>query len=230
MSREIKRVPLDFDWPIDETWKGYKPPKDGTQDCESCDHTDGLTRQGSALLAVIDSIPSRATKASETDLVFLRALAKASEEDATVSDDRYYSFLGLDRTSVHHDLVKLVGKSLGISLACPACNGEGFVIVDAAQYALAKTWEPYEPPVGPGWQVWESVSTGSPITPVYPTAEALIAALQAVGTRYDGRFSRKSAEAFVRAGWAPSAGAVEGGSLLDGVDIPLACEEAEQKS
>lgn len=37
MSREIKRVPLDFDWPVGERWSGYLMPdrlREG--ECESC--------------------------------------------------------------------------------------------------------------------------------------------------------------------------------------------------
>lgn len=35
MGREIKRVPLDFDWPIDQLWKGYVNPYRG-QFCKPC--------------------------------------------------------------------------------------------------------------------------------------------------------------------------------------------------
>lgn len=27
MGRELKRVPLDFDWPLNERWKGYVSPE-----------------------------------------------------------------------------------------------------------------------------------------------------------------------------------------------------------
>lgn len=36
MGRELKRVPLDFDWPIDMLWKGYVSPYN-SQKCKSCD-------------------------------------------------------------------------------------------------------------------------------------------------------------------------------------------------
>jgi hypothetical protein len=86
-------------------------------------------------------------------------------------------------------------------------------------------WAPTEPPAGDGWQVWETVSEGSPITPVFPTADALVAHLSTVGTTWDqkayvgrlakGPWRREAAEAFVRDGWAPSF-AVFGGVMLEG--------------
>ena len=38
MGREIKRVPLDFKWPIDQLWKGYLNPYT-SQECKACDRT-----------------------------------------------------------------------------------------------------------------------------------------------------------------------------------------------
>lgn len=38
MGREVKRVPLDFDWPIDTTWRGFvNPYYDLQSDCSACD-------------------------------------------------------------------------------------------------------------------------------------------------------------------------------------------------
>lgn len=37
MARELKRVPLDFDWPLDKVWYGYlNSPCSG--DCDDCKH------------------------------------------------------------------------------------------------------------------------------------------------------------------------------------------------
>lgn len=38
MGREVKRVPLSFDWPLGEAWDGYLMPKRlGEKKCETCD-------------------------------------------------------------------------------------------------------------------------------------------------------------------------------------------------
>lgn len=40
LSRELKRVPLDFNFPIDKTWTGYLLPDDLCEDrCDDCDGT-----------------------------------------------------------------------------------------------------------------------------------------------------------------------------------------------
>lgn len=139
MGREIKRVTLDFDWPLDKPWKGYVP----------------------------------------------------DENDATWDEeaDEYLTKTG-------------------------------------------EVWKAYDPPTGEGWQVWETVSEGSPITPVFPTAEALIEHLSTVGTEWDrtpgpggrpprGPWRREAAEAFVRSGWAPSFVGIGGQLLMGGNDADL---------
>lgn len=38
MGRQLRRVPIDFDWPIGETWKGFINPHYGAcHDCEACE-------------------------------------------------------------------------------------------------------------------------------------------------------------------------------------------------
>ncbi|MGN6103996.1 MAG: hypothetical protein ACTHU0_02730, partial [Kofleriaceae bacterium] len=40
---------------------------------------------------------------------------------------------------------------------------------------LYEEWREYEPPEGPGYQLWETTSEGSPMSPVFSTLEALCA-------------------------------------------------------
>lgn len=84
-----------------------------------------------------------------------------------------------------------------------------------------------EPPEGEGWQVWETVSEGSPISPVFATAEELARHLSTVGDDWtarriaEGRMGYTSeslpryedALKFVQSGWAPSM-AIIGGRVL----------------
>jgi hypothetical protein len=87
-----------------------------------------------------------------------------------------------------------------------------------------------DPPTGEGWQLWETVSEGSPITPVYSTAEGLIDHMCSgpmVDLPWDTGWSRKVAEAFVRGdGWAPSM-VVIGGTPFDGVTAIVDIEGGE---
>lgn len=42
MGREIKRVALDFDWPLSKVWEGYVNPH--YRKCRGCDDGSGETR------------------------------------------------------------------------------------------------------------------------------------------------------------------------------------------
>lgn len=81
----------------------------------------------------------------------------------------------------------------------------------------------YEPPEGEGWQIWETVSEGSPTSPVFATREELIEHLMTKGAGgVCGPSSREAAERFVETGWAPSFVGMRfpgiGLTLMDGVN------------
>ncbi len=74
------------------------------------------------------------------------------------------------------------------------------------------------------YQVYETVSEGTPVSPVFATREALVEWLvnDGSGMGIGGvpqRLSRKAAEAFVNAAWAPSAIGLEGQGLYSGVTM-----------
>jgi hypothetical protein len=76
----------------------------------------------------------------------------------------------------------------------------------------------FDPPAGDGWQIWETVSEGSPNSPVFATKEELIEYVHYKGA--GGVFkpaSRAAARKFVEAGWAPSM-AIMNGYIADGVN------------
>ena len=128
MGREVRRVSLDFDWPLDKRWPGfcYEPPDCGIASCPDA-HGTNLRWSKEAMCA------------------FHRALW----------DDGYPKL---------------------------------------------------EPPAGDGWQLWETVTEGSPISPVFPTAEGLVDWLcsPAYNWGISGPMQREQAQRFVQAGWAPS--------------------------
>ena len=68
------------------------------------------------------------------------------------------------------------------------------------------------------WQVYETVSEGTPVTPPFATSEELVAFLSTERDFWgQGPVSRAAAERFVSGGWAPSAVLV-GGTLHTGVE------------
>ncbi len=57
----------------------------------------------------------------------------------------------------------------------------------------------------PTWyQVYETVSEGTPLTPPFETKEQLLNHLITIGTDYEEPWSRKAAESFIKHEWAPS--------------------------
>ncbi len=85
----------------------------------------------------------------------------------------------------------------------------------------AEWYVPYDPGAEqPWWQMYETVSEGTPVTPAFATAEELIDWLATVGESYDdgtgsGAWSAERARAFVLdEQWAPSF-AFKGGQIFD---------------
>lgn len=82
------------------------------------------------------------------------------------------------------------------------------------------------------WQLWETVSEGTPVSPPFATKDELIAYLAERGDfwdqkRGDGGWGIERARAFIDAGWSPSL-VVLGGKVLESRDIPLAIKETEE--
>lgn len=106
MGRQVKRVPLDFDWPVGETWGGYLDPyRQFSKTCPTCDGTGG----------------------------------------------------------------NRVTKIFGEWANCANCNGEGKVWKSRAWKDRSDAFSEasMEPPAGEGWQLWETVTSGSALTPVF---------------------------------------------------------------
>lgn len=105
MGREVKRVPIGFDWPLNKVWWGY----------------------------LLESIPCQTCggigKVSKPIIVGWKR-----------EDGSWYS-----RETEF----------------CPTCEGEG------------KAWAKVEIPTGPGYQLWETTSDGSPLSPAFKTPEEL---------------------------------------------------------
>ena len=74
----------------------------------------------------------------------------------------------------------------GKPVVCDACDGDGTVERWGGQRAAADQWDSIDPPTGDGWQMWETTSEGSPMSPVFATREALADWLVGSGTSYFG--------------------------------------------
>lgn len=255
MGREIKRVPILWDWPLDKVWEGFLNPLGGFPPCPDCSyksaptimdqlfpsavHGTGLTPEAYAIDQTfyphqIESAMFGGSAEGARRLAWGDKLGQA-EVDNLVAEGRLSTWVdgkwkSLPRVAAEvnaenrrggiggHDainrwiLLDFRCKVLGIERKCATCKGEGDIATDAERDAY-ENWAGTEPPTGEGWQVWETVSEGSPITPAFATADELVDYLATYGTTWDqstkhgpakGPWRREAAESFVKAGWAPT--------------------------
>lgn len=205
MGRELKRVPMDFDWPLDKVWSGYI--NDRYKRCPDCDGT-GSTTAGhrlSDLVSLLMLSGSDATQVGKVchpyfnEMALYNSAGKVCGPDmlelTTALAGRAPSFMGhdcCDRWSAVKKIVAAAGlpDTWGV---CAACKGEG---------GDDGGWVAMEPPSGDGYQVWENVSEGSPISPVCSTPAGL-ATWMSIHHPRDGNYEQWLA--FITGpGWAPS--------------------------
>lgn len=107
---------------------------------------------------------------------------------------------------------------------CAACDGHGSTERYPGQRAEAEAWEPAEIPVGDGWQLWQTVSEGGPVSPVFATDEELarwMVANRGALNPGDRSISFDTALRWLRGpGWAVS-GAIFGGQEVSTMELAL---------
>jgi hypothetical protein len=288
MGREIKRVALDFEWPIDKVWGGYLMPDTFCETpCPDCENgysefalnlykkwygnvpfdlsetgSAPFTAQtpevmafaernvsgaawyyGSGALAILKEANRLATlwngmwmhHLSQEDVDTL--VAEDSLRDLTHTWSRETRWQKIEPTpklvaeevnrwtllnglsygsSESWVLIKARCEQAGVSEVCGTCTGHASLEAYEGQREEAENWEPTEPPTGEGWQVWETVSEGSPISPVFATREGLIRWLMSPAYSWGTSrpLTREQAESFTESAWAPS------GFIVDGKVIP----------
>jgi hypothetical protein len=267
MSREIKRVALDFEWPLNKVWKGYINPhykRCPAKDCcggetaasawvlgvarliamlgeqaASAPHAEELRRRGQTFPhPYLEELPFAPRDRAPPEL--LNLLARAGDDDALARQiaRKYWRDHEAPLRPLTDGLVEFVGGLAGtppvagplngniefeiykklLSVAgitneswetCAVCGGDG---MDASVRAAHDAWKKEEPPAGTGWQLWETVSEGSPLSPVFVHRESLVEHLVNQG------YSKKAAEAFTKVGWAPSGVIVDGREVYEDIE------------
>lgn len=87
--------------------------------------------------------------------------------------------------------VEAKARRLGIFGLCKYCEGNGCYFANDEIRILHDQWIPEEPPNGPGYQMWETTSEGSPISPVFHTMDGLCRWAEANLTIFgDRKFNR----------------------------------------
>jgi hypothetical protein len=274
LNREVRRVALDFKWPLGRKWKGFVNPFEHcSTDCPVCggsgdspqvrylkdrwhgnvpfspgergsqpfQFTDAavvafarsnVERAPEILGSGRDAIEREAQRLAthfnrcwshhlnDADVAALLAkggllefthTCKAGEgwklKDPpyipTAAEVNLWSITGFGHGGAHQSIcVRAECKRLGFEEKCPRCDGEGTLWPSAEIKRRAKDFMPTPPPAGEGWQIWETVSEGSPVTRVFATREELIEHLVEGGDAQDrkggrGGWSREYAERVV---------------------------------
>jgi hypothetical protein len=265
MGRDLKRVPLDFKWPLRKTWGGFiRPDELDAITCDACggtgwnpamrqlsddwyDHAGFGSRWRYDYKTGLDGKPatnppwkvfgkSRAWQHQLTqdevdhlieegrlngyvntwDDVARKWVRDPSKPWPTAEQINHDMHFGMGHDGINHAImVRFRGKRLGIYGLCPNCDGETCTYRDEAHRAAADAWTETPIPTGTGYQMWETVSEGSPISPVFDTPTKLAAWL----VRHEGG-SFASWMSTIENGYAPSM-VMMGGKLQTGVEASL---------
>lgn len=235
MSRSVRRVALDFEWPLDKVWSGYlNPYYDLREKCADCNGDGGseawrlvhalwyrhLHYQARMMLdfhtfpAPLAAFAEQVLRDAPTyrggngthggwgyhiDQGDVDALVKAgrlwdftrrplnAEQETfanggtkeangyrpSAEEVNTWATKGMGHDSLNAGVcVRARLKRYRVSSYCPTCHGKGYMANRSISAKIAR-WRETEPPAGEGWQLWETVSEGSPVSPVFGTAEAL---------------------------------------------------------
>lgn len=245
MGRELKRVPLDFTHPIDKIWPGYQSPQ--WRKCPDCEN--GYTRSGAALETIIRRLMLAGDDSMKRPVDYggrpttIPNYPGASRDHYRHWPHPYLVEMGVidpgdtmheltgglagrpPRSPFGHDCSDAYQACRKISAAaglpedwstCKTCGGHA---IHPDDFAASEAWESTEPPTGEGYQLWETVSEGSPISPVFDTAEGLAQWLaENPWNTCDRGRTYEQWLAFIRGpGWAPTLVMVDG-SVMSGVE------------
>lgn len=170
---QVKRVAIDFEWPIGQPWHGYINPWPSPVKCSICSGL-GLNEAGINLYTTFRRWAPNLTKLE-------LEVAKQSgmdEKDLIALRNRIWSS---DNDLVRSYLVEIRARRRGVWGLCSLCKGKKLIPNPnpAVQQLytvvnLFEEWQPVEPPRGKGWQLWQLNSNGGfPASPVFESDEAL---------------------------------------------------------
>lgn len=231
MSREVKRVPLDFDWPLHKVWDGYLLP--ANLQSETCTQCGGRGQTSAAawvqacahmiLMLDDDLADQRRGRPMHPYFADFYTTAYGTRPSADIRqlgtglagrEGSPFGHDSIDGWSAYSKIVAAAGLDPKVWGVCPGCAGRGSTESYPGQAVAAEAWTPTEPPAGEGWQMWETVSEGSPISPVLETPEQLAAWL-AVNTPE----TYEQWLAMIHAGHSIGSGVITGdGRALSGVE------------
>jgi len=209
MSREVRRVPVGWKHPVE-----YNPHWEFQSSTMF-----GRSRPASRLHGPTERfVPLYGEQYTKAHLEWEAEKLKweAGEHDSLQFSLRYHSAEGfLNRDGEREDprpyVVYAEDGETVVREFFPTTVQEILEVYPYSEYAGEPTSEDYFPDWGIpedelGWCLYETVSEGTPCTPVFATADELIDHLATVGQDWDQvPMRRAAAESLVKSGWAPSA-------------------------
>lgn len=135
----------------------------------------------------------------------------------TPKEVNLWSLFGMGHDSINANVcIRARCEREGHSVACATCGGEARVWSSEKDRAAYENWQKKEPPAGDGYQIWETVSEGSPISPVFANAEGLAFWMF---TNHTERLSYDSWLKWINEkGWSPSI-VIVGDQAMKGVEF-----------
>lgn len=288
MGRELRRVPLDFSWPLNTVWDGFVNPLHVAKKCSACGgsgYSPTAKRLHDLWYGYVPFRPEdRGSKPFKYSDEHVRAFAERNvsrspeyygrgegviraeavrladlwnrswshhlndlDIAALVDAGRLYDFThalepgngwkpkvpsyhptpeevnvwscgGMGHDSINaYVCIKAECARLEEPHECGACDGHGEIWPSVEARQAYEDWKPTDPPDGDGYQIWETVSEGSPISPPFSTPEDLARHMATTKWGADQGTSYETWLAFIRGpGWAPSMVA-NGSGVADGV-------------
>jgi len=278
MGRQVKRVLIDFNWPLNKEWEGYVNPYYKAERCQKC-KGDGYSEVAKRLKnqwygRADFKLTDRNSKPFLPDNNIILTLAKRNIQNSpeffgtdefavdretarlcqlfnkswmhhlnnlniealinagrlrdfthkwtgkkwqqkeppyvpSAKEINEWSIYSFGHDSINcHIVISAECKQLRKNSTCEDCHGEGDVWPDQESKCLYESWQKIEPQIGDGWQLWETVTEGSPISPVFKTPEELAAFL--ISDEYSWKENDKGTTydqwlMFIKGpGWAPS--------------------------
>ena len=244
MGRELRRVPMNFDWPLHTVWKGFANPFYTAKECKSCEGT-GYSKDAKRWLdlwygnidfkpewtgstpfgpnhPIVRALAERNVEACKKDGWNLGTVEQEAQRlsrecfdnkwlhhlsqedvDALIAEERLWDFTHTwtkgkgwepkdpmpvvtaamvnewSLSGMSHDgcssgvCIEARCKKDGKPYLCSKCEGNGHIWPSPEDEKRYADWESTQPPKGEGYQLWETVTAGSPITPVFATPEDL---------------------------------------------------------
>lgn len=124
----------------------------------------------------------------------------------TATEVNRWSLGGIGHDCVNcHVVIEGRCKREGVDTTCSACHGHGDIWPSEEAKQRYEAWEKTEPPAGDGYQIWQNVSEGGPVSPVFATPEDLAAWMVANDDSVTKNTTYEQWMAFICGqGWAPS--------------------------